>query len=106
MPYRFVAGSPTVAHLAILRTTHHRLLPHCIGWKRKHRDGYHLFSYADALAKTVCGNVLTTVRKRRVRFAGFVVRMVNESQLDIGLLVCSLFFVLCLCPFLVFLLSV
>ena len=73
-----VTLSPTVAHLAILRKTHHRLLLRCIGWKRKHGDGYHVLSYVDALAKTDCENVETTVRKRRILFAGFVARMGNE----------------------------
>ena len=61
-----VTSSPTVAHLAIQHKTHHRLLLRCIGWKRKHGDGYHVLSYADALAKTGCGNIETTVRKRRI----------------------------------------
>ena len=66
-----------MAHLAILRKTHHRLLLRCIGRKRKHGDGYRQLSYADALAKTGCENVETTVRKRRILFAGFVARMGN-----------------------------
>ena len=37
-----------------------------------------MLSYADALAKTGCENVETTVRKRRQRFAGFEARMNNE----------------------------
>ena len=73
-----VTWSPTVAHLAILRTAHHGLLLRCIGWKRKPRDGYHMLSHADALAKTGCENVETTVRKRRILFAGFVARTGNE----------------------------
>ena len=52
MLYRCVTWSPTVAHLAILRKTHYRLLLRCIGWKRKHGDGYHVLSFADAVAKT------------------------------------------------------
>ena len=35
-------------------------------------------SYADSLAKTGCENAETTVRKQRIPFAGFVVRMDNE----------------------------
>ena len=62
--YGCVTWSPTVADLAILRKTHHRLVLGCIGWKRKHGDGYHVLSYAYALAKTGCENVETTVRKR------------------------------------------
>ena len=77
--YEYVACSPTVGHLAILRTAHHRLLLRCIvGQKIKRRDGSHTLSYADALAKTDCENVETTVRKRRIFFAGFVARMGNE----------------------------
>ena len=37
-----------------------------------------MLSFADALAKTGCENVETTVRKRRILFAGFVARMGNE----------------------------
>ena len=51
MLYGCVTWSPAVPHLAILRTAHHRLLFRCIGLKRKRRDGYHMLSYAGALAK-------------------------------------------------------
>ena len=37
-----------------------------------------MISYADALAKTVCQNVETTVRKRRILFAWFVPRVGDE----------------------------
>ena len=77
MLYGCVTWSPTVAHLAILRTAHHRLLLRCIGWMKKRRDGYHMFD-GDALAKTGCENVETTVRKRRILFAGFVAGVDNE----------------------------
>ena len=80
MLYGCVTWSTTVAHLAILCTAHHRFLVRCIGWKTKRRDGYHMLSYADALAKTGCENVETTVRKRRIRFAGFVART-DEKRL-------------------------
>ena len=78
--YGCVTSSPTVAHLAILRTAHHWLLHRCLRWKRRPRDGYHVPSYADALAETGCENVGTTVRKRRILFAGFVARMGTERQ--------------------------
>ena len=71
-------GAPPLAHFPILRTAHHRLLLRCIGWKRKRRDGHHMLSYADALAKTGCQNIETTVRKHRILFAGFVARLDNE----------------------------
>ena len=37
-----------------------------------------MLSYADALAETGCEIVETTVRKRRILFAGFVARLDNE----------------------------
>ena len=67
-----------MAHLAILRAAHHRLLLRCIGWKDERCDGYHMLTYAYALAKTGRENVETTVRKRRIFFAKFVARMDNE----------------------------
>ena len=67
-----------MAHLAMLRTAHRRLLRRCIGWKRKPRDGYHMLSYADALAKTGSEDVEKAVQKRRILFAGFVACTGNE----------------------------
>ena len=61
MLYGSVTWSPTVVYLAILRTAHRRLLLRCIGWKKKRRESYHMLPYADALAKTGCENVETTV---------------------------------------------
>ena len=76
--YGCLTWSPIVGHLAILRMAHHRLFVPCIGWKSKRRDGYHMLPYADALGKTGCENVETTVRKRKILFAGFVARTDNE----------------------------
>ena len=59
--YGCVTCSPTVAYLSLLSTAHHRLLLRCIGWKKKRRESYHMLPYADALAKTGCENVETTV---------------------------------------------
>ena len=73
-----VARSPTVANLAILRAAHHRLLLRCIGWKDERCDGYHMLTYAYALAKTGRENVETAVRNRRILLAGFVARMDNQ----------------------------
>ena len=75
MLYGCVTWGPTVAHLAMLRKAHHRLLLRCIGWNRKRRDGYHMLSYADALAKAGCENVEATVRNRRILSARFVARI-------------------------------
>ena len=52
MLYGSVTWSPAVAHLAQLRTAHHRLLLRCLAYKRKRRNGHHMLAYADALAKT------------------------------------------------------
>ena len=76
--YGCVTRSPSVVDLTILRAAHYRWLLRCTGWKRKCRDGYYMLSYADALAETGCENVDTTVRKRRILFAGFVDSMDNE----------------------------
>ena len=67
-----------MAHLAITRKPHRRLLLRCIGWKRKQSDDHHMLSYADALAKTGSENVETTVRKRRMLFTGIEASMVVE----------------------------
>ena len=40
--YGCVTWNTTVAHLAILRTAHHRFLLRCIEWKRNCHDGYHI----------------------------------------------------------------
>ena len=79
MPYGCITLSLAVAHLAILRTAHDRLLVRYIGEKRNRRDGHHMLSCADALVKIGCQNVETTVRKRSILFAGFVARMGNEK---------------------------
>ena len=78
MLYGYVKWSPTVSHLAILRTAHTDCSSAESDGRGKYRDGYHIRSYEDALAKTGCENVETTVRKRRILLAGFVARMDNE----------------------------
>ena len=49
----------------------------CLGWRKRKRASRTL-SYADALAKTASESIEATVRKRRILFAGFVVRMGKE----------------------------
>ena len=60
-----------------LRTAHHRFLLRIIGFQRRQRTD-HLISYAKALKKAQCESVETTVRKRRLLFAGGVQRTSNE----------------------------
>ena len=64
-------------HFADLRTAHHRFLLRIIGFHRRQRT-YHLMSYAKALKKAQCERVETTIRKRRLLFAGAVQRTHNE----------------------------
>ena len=53
------------------------MLFRCLGWRKRKRDD-HTPSYADALAKTAFESIGAIVRKRRISFAGFVVRMGEE----------------------------
>ena len=57
MLYGCVTWSPNAAHFAKLHQAHRRLLLRCTGWKRNRRGGYHVPSYADAIAKTGCKNI-------------------------------------------------
>ena len=56
-------------HFAELRTAHNNLLLRIIGFQRRQRTD-HLMSYAKALKKAQCESVETTIRKRRLLFAG------------------------------------
>ena len=51
-----------------------RFLTRCIGW-RKHDRADHPNSYLDTLIKTGSESIETTSRRRRILFAGLVVRM-------------------------------
>ena len=62
------------AHYNLLRTAHHALLRRCLGWHKRNRTD-HVLSYRETLAQTGCESIETTVRKRRLHFAGFVTRM-------------------------------
>ena len=64
-------------HFAELRTAHHKFLLRLIGFQRRQRTD-HLMSYAKALKKAQCESVETTIRKRRLLFAGGVQRTTNE----------------------------
>ena len=56
------------------------MLIRCLGWRKRKRED-HILSYANALLRTDSESVETTVRKRRVLFAGFVARMGEERLL-------------------------
>ena len=69
--------SPSKADYDRLRKGHHQVLVRCLGWrKRKRKD--HILSYANALLRTDSESVETTVRRRRILFAGIVARMGEE----------------------------
>ena len=63
-------------HFAELRTAHHNLL-RIIGFQRRQLTD-HLMSNAKGLEKAQCESVETTIRKRRLFFAGVVQRTTNE----------------------------
>ena len=58
---------------AELRTAHHGFLLRIIGFQRRQRTN-HLMSYAKALKRAQRESVETTIRKRRLLFAGAVQR--------------------------------
>ena len=64
-------------HFAELRTAHHRFYLRIIGFQRGQGTG-HLMSYAKALKKAQCESIETTIRKRRLLFAGGVQRSNSE----------------------------
>ena len=69
-----VTRNPRACHYDTARRAHHRSLTRCIGW-RKHNRADHPISYLDTLIKTGSESIEATLRRRRILFAGFVVRM-------------------------------
>ena len=53
------------------------MLLRCPGWRKRKRED-HVLSYANALLRTDSESVHTTVPRRRIMFAGFVVRTGEE----------------------------
>ena len=74
MLYGCVTWSPRACHYDALRRAHHRFLTRCIGWQKNDRAD-HPISNLDTLIKTGSESIETTLRWRRILFAGFVVRM-------------------------------
>ena len=60
-------------HFAEVRTAHHNLFLRIIGFQSRQRTD-HVMSYAKALKKAQLESVETTIRKRRLLFAGAVPR--------------------------------
>ena len=74
MLYGYVTRSPRGCHYDTLRRAHHRFLTRCIGWRKDIRAD-HPISYLDTLIKTGSESIKATLRRRRISYAGFVVRM-------------------------------
>ena len=74
MLYGCVTWSPSACHYDTLRRAHHKFLTRCIGWRKRSRAD-HPISYLDTLVKTGSESIEATLRRRRILFAGFVVRM-------------------------------
>ena len=72
--YGCVTWTPLKCHYAILRTTHHRMLLRILGAWCKSRNK-RILSYKDALQRTKCESIETTVRTRRLLWAGALLRM-------------------------------
>ena len=76
MLYGCVMGSLRACHYDTLRRAHHSFLTHCIGWRKNDRAD-HPISYLDTLTKTGSESIEATLRRKRILFARFVVRMKN-----------------------------
>ena len=75
--YGCITWSPKPNDYDKLWQVHHNMLLRCLRWRKRKREG-HTLSYANALVKTDSESVETTVRRRRVLFAGFVASMGEE----------------------------
>ena len=66
--------TPLKCHYAKLRTTHHRMLLRILGaWCKS--PNKRILSYKDALHRTQCESIETTVRTMRLLWAGALLRM-------------------------------
>ena len=74
MLYDCATWSPCASHYDTLRCAYHSFLTRCIGWRKNDRAD-HPISYLDTLIKTGSESIEATLRRRRILFAGFVVRM-------------------------------
>ena len=79
MLYGCATWSSRACQYDTLRQAHHRFLTRCIGW-RKHNRADHPIPYLGTLLKTGSESIEATLRRRRILFAGFVVRM-GETRL-------------------------
>ena len=72
--YRCATWTPLMGHYAKLPTTHHRMLLRILGaWCKS--PNKRILLYKDALQRTECESIETTVRTRRLLWAGALLRM-------------------------------
>ena len=74
MLYGYATWSPRPCDYDTMRQAHLRFVTRCIGWRKRNRADHPIF-YLDTLIETVSESVEATLRRRRMLFAGFVVRM-------------------------------
>ncbi|CAB1115072.1 unnamed protein product [Ectocarpus sp. CCAP 1310/34] len=83
--YGCASWSLTAEHYTNLSGTRRQFVTRCIGWSKRKRSDRPL-SYAQALIQAGCEETIeATVRKRRLCFAGFVMRM-EDNRLPKGIL--------------------
>ena len=80
--YGCVTWTLSAKHFARLRTVHHQVLLRVIGFQRRqpYRLDYTTLSYPNAIKRTRCESIETTVHKWRRLFAAAVARQ-NEGRL-------------------------
>ncbi len=66
-------------HYDTLRRAHHHHLLRCVGFKKKEKTD-HLIAYHELLERTDCESIEATIRRRRLLWAGKIVRM-DDSRL-------------------------
>jgi hypothetical protein len=71
-------------HDRLLRSTHHHALLRCIGFRKKSHTS-RLLAYHEVLARCKVESIETTILRRRLRWAGKVVRM-DDSRLPKAML--------------------
>ena len=79
--YGCVTWTLSAQHFARLRSAHHQLLLRVIGFHRLQRTDYTTLSCAKALKKKRCESIKTTIRKRRLFFAGALAQQKRGAPL-------------------------
>ena len=76
--YGCVTWALRAEHFAKLQMAHHQVLLRVNGFQRRLRTDHTTPSYAKALQMTRCESIETTIRERRLFFAGAVARQSKE----------------------------